>query len=71
MTPQPYVEDDEDLIDITTLAATDLADHCIMLWEKIGHERKKVAKRILITEYNTAATYYNNNIQKVMSLWKP
>ena len=70
MTYEPYLEDDEDLIDITKLAATELADHCITLYEAAQHERKKVAKRLLIAEYNKAAKYYNDNIQKVMTIWK-
>lgn len=64
-----YNDELEESIDITKMAATELADYCIELYEAIQRERKKIPKRKLIAEYNKAANYYNNNIQKVMKLW--
>jgi len=66
----PY-DEPEETIDITKLAATELADHLIDLYEQIQRERKKVPRLKLINEYNVAAKYYNSNIQKnIMSYVK-
>lgn len=66
---KPYDEPDEP-IDITKLAATELADHLIDLYEAIQRERKKLPRLKIIKQYNEAARYYNSHIAKVMSYVK-
>lgn len=63
-------DDQEEPVDITKLAATELADHCIDLFEQIQHEKNKILRRNLISRYDAAAKYYNSNINNVMKLWK-
>lgn len=61
--------EEQEPIDITKFAATELADYCIDLWEKIHRERSKLVKRLLTKQYNEAANYYNNNVNpKIMKL---
>jgi hypothetical protein len=62
-------EETTEEINLSTLVATELADYCIDLWEKIHREKSKLLKKVLTKQYNQAANYYNTNINpKIMKL---